>query len=770
MKNTPERLDGTEALRPPQAAPAPPDVECHDAFMETPGSQGRAISLRLVGRALRRYWWQAVLLWGLGSGVLMLLAFSKVKPTYEAIAAIRVEQGDQGMYARSLSSPDFAEYKETQVALVTSPIVLGIALTVHPELYQLPSLRDAEDIEGEIRHQLAVQIVPRTNLIRVAMSSRSPVDSATIVNAVVDAYLRNATATNFAETDRRIKRLKEDQAARLGDVKWKRDEIHRLRAKLGTADAGGLKDRNAVTLDQYRRYTEQLTDVEIRRIAAQARLERLRNETIIRGRMQTQAHRDEIIRGAFYASREVAEVQQRLERSQALLREATRRSRLASDPARARYQQDVDLYKHQRDELWVRLRPRLERELQSDPMDGNAERALREAESQLTMLQSEELALNEKLERMRIENQSTGGDQLNLEFARDDLNRAMTLLNTVEDNLNQLQFEASSPIARIHKEFSARPSNRPSSNNRVKIMALAPFAVGFGVLTLFVLLELHAGRVVDPDELPGRLRLNVIGVVPPLPQRTHPQATATGTDNDLVSRAELQAQRRLDEFVQSLDHLRVVLCARPDPWGRNRHCVLITSACGSEGKTTLAAQLAERCVNAGLMTLLIDADLRNPSLSRMLDASESPGLINVLRGVVAPEEVMLVIGDAGGFHLLPAGTPRVDPSRLLQGDQFGKLLAQARASFDMIIVDAPPVLPVPDALAIGRWTDGAVLAVRFDTSRLPLVERATRRLVHIGVPLIGAVVNGVRSAESRYGGYYPYSTSTYSAGASAEPG
>ena len=95
-----------------------------------------------------------------------------------------------------------------------------------------------------------------------------------------------------------------------------------------------------------------------------------------------------------------------------------------------------------------------------------------------------------------------------------------------------------------------------------------------------------------------------------------------------------RAQRQLDEFVQSLDHLRVALCARRDPWGRDRHCVLITSACGSEGKTTLAAQLAERCVNAGLMTLLIDADLRNPTLSRMLDAPESPGLINVLRGEV----------------------------------------------------------------------------------------------------------------------------------------
>src|SRR5206468_11107532 len=91
----------------------------------------------------------------------------------------------------------------------------------------------------------------------------------------------------------------------------------------------------------------------------------------------------------------------------------------------------------------------------------------------------------------------------------------------------------------------------------------------------------------------------------------------------LVSASDLRAQRQLDEFVESLDHLRVTLCARKDPWGQDRHCVLITSACGSEGKTTLAAQLAERCVNAGMMTLLIDGDLRNPTLSRMLDAQDN---------------------------------------------------------------------------------------------------------------------------------------------------
>ena len=65
------------------------------------------------------------------------------------------------MYARSSSSTDFAEYKETQVALITSPIVLGIALTVHPDLYHLPTLQNTEDVEAEIRQKLAVQIVPK---------------------------------------------------------------------------------------------------------------------------------------------------------------------------------------------------------------------------------------------------------------------------------------------------------------------------------------------------------------------------------------------------------------------------------------------------------------------------------------------------------------------------------------------------------------------------------------------------------------------------------
>ena len=188
-----------------------------------------------------------------------------------------------------------------------------------------------------------------------------------------------------------------------------------------------------------------------------------------------------------------------------------------------------------------------------------------------------------------------------------------------------------------------------------------------------------------------------------------------------------------------------------------RRCVLITSADVGEGKTTLAAQLAGRCANAGLTTLLIDADLRRPALGELLQVPEGPGLAEVLAGEATPEEAIVVVNQAGGFYLLPAGGDGLDPSRLLQGERLGQLLAQLKGAFDTVLIDVPPVLPVPDALLVGRWTDGAVLAVRHDTSRFPLVDRARERLAAMGIPILGAVVNGVRpTAASGYGAYGSY--------------
>ena len=90
-------------------------------------------------------------------------------------------------------------------------------------------------------------------------------------------------------------------------------------------------------------------------------------------------------------------------------------------------------------------------------------------------------------------------------------------------------------------------------------------------------------------------------------------------------------------------------------------------------------------------------------------------------------------------------------------------MSQLRQLYDLIIIDSPPVLPVPDALILGRWTDGAVIAARYDISRFPQVERARRQLDNAGITVLGTVINGMRNSDSYYGRY------TYSRRRSGQP-
>ena len=179
---------------------------------------------------------------------------------------------------------------------------------------------------------------------------------------------------------------------------------------------------------------------------------------------------------------------------------------------------------------------------------------------------------------------------------------------------------------------------------------------------------------------------------------------------------------------------------------------MITHAIGTEGKTTLAAQLAARCGNAGVSTLLIDSDFRRSALCTLLDVADGPGLSDLLKDETNFDEVVMPV-QGGAFYLLRAGTFIEDTSRVLRGPKFGQLINQLRQVYDLIIIDSPPVLPVPDALIMGRWADGAVLAARYDISRFPQVERARRQLDNAGIPILGTVINGMRNSDSYYGRY-----------------
>jgi len=780
--DTPERPDGALSPWTPSTPAVQPSTMggWEDPAREAAGPP-RMFSPKLVVRALRRHWWQILAVWMVGSLGLMYLAYTKIKPMYDAVSWILVEPASSKVLANmGGGSTDFGPYLDTQVLLVTSPEVLQVALD-DPEVKQIPRITMAEDPETDLRKEIGVGIPQRgTHLIQVRMTGEKPEELVKIVNAVVRAYIDKAELAAQAASNNQIKAMKktednysliiEDLKKTIRELTRKNaDKVQKLANQVGDIepkdpvirDPKDALGRWEMTMEQFRGLQVELIKLQIERHQAETTVKFLDDDLRARGGGGTAVAAgpmsDEEIEAQVHEMFIDLHEAQRLDDVEADMTarydQAVQRIRNLLDPTVKRAKKNMEDAKADHDNYWKLMRPKLRRQVlvaaaggsATDPALASREVALTNARLDLERLRTSEKLLEQRIDKASVEVKTANSEIIDIKFAEQGLAEAQANLALIQKSREQLLIDARQ--TRVSLEALARSPRAPSSNNRLKAMVAAPVLVLLISCLAFVALEFKGGRVSDPDEFSQRTRVGVIGVVPPLPSLGNRSGRA------LSARGQRDERRRVEEFVQSLDHLRVTLCAQRPGMATDRRCVLITSATGGEGKTTLAAQLAGRCANAGLMTLLIDADLRRPSLGDLLEVPEGPGLVDVLNGDATPEAAMVVIGNAGGFHLLPAGTMGQDPSRLLHGDRIGKLIAQFRETFDMVIIDAPPVLAVPDALLLGRWTDGAVLAVRHDSSRFPLVERANRRLGSVGVAVLGAVVNGCRTMESAYGSY-----------------
>ena len=460
------------------------------------------------------------------------------------------------------------------------------------------------------------------------------------------------------------------------------------------------------------------------------------------------------VRQALQGDADLDRIKRDLRTTEGKLVEATRRIRQAHDPVLQNLTKAKKRLDEEYKEMWKVKEDHYRASFMATAGRPSPVRDPRgEVIKKMALLRDTQQKLEEELKQIQILSRQEAGDSVDIYLTQQALSDVKEMKQQVMRRLEQLKFDANygTKVDIIHM---ARVPNRPSANSRPKLMMATPVGVLAALMSLFILLEIRSGRVGHPDELSPRMKAEVFSV-PPLPTLRSGQGNRGRGD-------------QVEEFTQRVDHLRVALCGENND-GVAR-CVMITSAAGGEGKTTLAAQLAGRCANAGLSTLLIDADLRRPRLGQLLDVPEGPGLSDILSGDAEVDSAMVVIGNAGGFHLLPAGTPAPDPSRLLRGRRLGELLGHLRQTFDIVILDTPPVLPVPDALTMGDWVDGAVLAVRRDASRVSLVERANRMLSAKGIPLLGVVVNGVKTSDMGYGGYSGYAGHTSVANdAFAEP-
>lgn len=186
----------------------------------------------------------------------------------------------------------------------------------------------------------------------------------------------------------------------------------------------------------------------------------------------------------------------------------------------------------------------------------------------------------------------------------------------------------------------------------------------------------------------------------------------------------------------------------------NEKCPVIgvTSSMRGEGKSTTSVNLSYVFAEKGHKVLLIDADLRIPSIAKKLRIERSPGLSDLLRGKSAGDS-KLQSYLLSNWYVLPAGDIPPNPSELLGSRRMGNILDQLREIFDYIIIDLPPVNIVSDAVSISSLISGMIVVIREEYTEKKELERCFRQLKLSNVNVLGCVMNGADSGNGSYGKY-----------------
>lgn len=270
----------------------------------------------------------------------------------------------------------------------------------------------------------------------------------------------------------------------------------------------------------------------------------------------------------------------------------------------------------------------------------------------------------------------------------------------------------------------------PNTKRTTLLGLIAGLALGVAVA---VVLELMNNRVSDARVLASQTDLPLLGEVPMSGPRPQPQPVPTRNVR------QMEAYRRAAANLDFVNHTGDV------------RALVITSANAAEGKSTLAANLA-LVLSESRRVLLMDADLRNPRLAERLGLEAAIGITTVITGRAQLADVVQSFGD--NLDVVTAGPTPPNPVNMIGSDAFAEMLDEARASYDLVILDAAPLLPVTDSALLAKVADGAILAVNSRRTTRSQLNRATEHLRLAGASVFGVVLTMTRIADKDGGGYY----------------
>lgn len=190
--------------------------------------------------------------------------------------------------------------------------------------------------------------------------------------------------------------------------------------------------------------------------------------------------------------------------------------------------------------------------------------------------------------------------------------------------------------------------------------------------------------------------------------------------------------------------------------GKELKTLAFTSCTPNEGKSITVANLAVVLTQAGKSVLLLDCDMRNPTVHKNFGLSNKLGLSSCI-SMGTPLNAAVQATKVDNLYALTGGVIPPNPSELLGSERMRELLQEAREIYDYVLIDLPPVLPVTDACIVSRFVDGMILVIASAEVKVEMARDVKNQLVNAGANILGVVLNKVRSEHHGYGyGYYYY--------------
>jgi len=290
----------------------------------------------------------------------------------------------------------------------------------------------------------------------------------------------------------------------------------------------------------------------------------------------------------------------------------------------------------------------------------------------------------------------------------------------------------------------------PSFPNKTMFVGFALVLSIFVGIGLAFLVERLDNGFRTSDQVEKLIGLPTLGLVPTVQRKDVPQ-------NLVVERPTVQ-------YSEAIRSIRTAL--RYSDIDHPPKVILITSSLPGEGKTVFATSFARSVARSGARALLIDCDLRRPGIARILKCKAEPGLLGLFAEDCNPAD-LIVVDEGSGMHFIPSSGGTANPQDLLGSQHMRSFLDRMRSQYDLIVVDAPPVLAVSDPIILSHIVDTTLYLVRWEKTPRQVVTGAMKILRSNGGPVAGVVMSRVNARKhalygygdagyyyGRYGGYY----------------